>query len=282
MSGALLVLLLAQVADPDPAATEPPGEATESVQRSPGFTQDRQFTNARLWVLDTGHYTIEQAWSGSWGVPGALAGAAHQDDQLLQTGFAMGIVPHLEIDLSANVDLDQDGNGNYQISPTGLSGVSAEVRIALGRTWGQYRGNPTLDLELWGRVNEPTRLEGRLLLADQLLTPRLLATINLMFARNSFHDAGTGLDYEIKAELGWSYEVLPEILRLGAEATLGWDSHNSVDANEVTLIHSLAQVGPVILLTDPRKRVKVLAALLGGLEPWDPPWESQLVVGTTF
>ena len=38
----------------------------------------------------------------------------------------------------------------------------------------------------------------------------------------------------------------------------------------------------MILLTEPHKRFKLLAAVLYGLAYWDPPWQTQLVLGTTF
>ncbi len=249
---------------------------------SPGFTQDRQLTNARLWLLDTDHYTVEQWWSGYWGVPTLLAGPTNQQEQLLQTEVAMGLMPHLELDLYANFDLNLDANGNYQLSPTGLTGVGVEVRVAIGRYWGQIWGNPVIDAELWGRITEPTRLEGRLLGGGEVFTPRLLGTANLMFARNSFHDDATGIDYEIKAMLGLSYEIVPDILHLGAEGTVGWDSHNTVDAANNTVLFFSAQVGPAILLTEPHKRFKLLFAVLYGLSYWDSPWESQVIVGTGF
>ncbi|HUB08902.1 MAG TPA: hypothetical protein VMB50_17980 [Myxococcales bacterium] len=267
---------------PLPAFPDAGSRGPQAALPSPAFTQDRQFTNARLWRLDPGRITVEQSWSGAWGVPRALAGAANQNDQLLQTAVAIGLLPHLELDLSGNVDLDQAASGDYQISPTGLTGVAAEVRIAIGRYWGQIWGNPTIDAELWGRISEPTRLEGRVLLGGELFTPRLLGTLNLMFARNSFHDDATGIDYEIKADLGANCEVVRDILRLGGEATVGWDSHDTVDAEDNTLLHPDVQLGPAILLTEPHRRFKLLAAFLWGLADWDPPWETEIVAGTTF
>jgi hypothetical protein len=263
-----------------PDAGAPP--APVPPRPSPGFTQDRQFTNARLWLLDTGQITVEQWWSGSWGTPTLLAGPSNPQEQLFQTGIQAGLMPHLELDIYANFDLNLDGSGNYQFSPTGLSGVAAEVRVAIGRYWGQIWGNPVIDAELWGRITEPTRLEGRLLGGGEIFTPRLLGTANLMFARNSFHDDLTGIDYEVKALLGLNYELIPDVLRLGAEGSVGWDSHNTVNAANYTVLFFTAQVGPAILLTEPHKRFKLLFAVLYGLSYWDVPWESQLVLGTTF
>jgi len=272
------------MAPPGAAAPTVPAPAApdESLVRSPGFTQDRQFTNARLWLLDTGQYTIEQWWTGSWGVPAQVVGPSNQQEQLLQTEVGFGLLPHLEVDLLANFDLNQGVNGNYQFSPTGLTGVGVETRIAIGSRWGQIWGNPVIDVELWGRVNEATRLEGRLLAGGEVFTPRLIGAVNLMFARNSFEDDTIGVDYEILGEGGLSYELVTDILHLGVEATLGNESHNAVNANLTSLLFLTAQVGPVILLTEPHKRFKLLAAVLYGLAYWDPPWQTQLVIGTTF
>jgi hypothetical protein len=268
------------IAAPDGGAAHLPLVATS--RRSPSFTQDRQFTNARLWLLDEGQYTVEQWWTGTWGTPRLLAGTNNQDDQLLQTEIELGLMPHLEFDLYANFDLSPDDSGNYQFSPTGRTGLAAELRVAIGSHWGQIWGNPVLDAELWGQVNEPTRLEGRVALGGAVLTPKLLGAVNFMFARNAIHDDATGLNYEIKAFPGLSYEVIPDILRLGAEATIGWDSHNTVDAANNTVQFFTAQVGPEIVLTAPRNRFKLVAAVLYGLAYWDPPWQSQVIAGTTF
>jgi hypothetical protein len=253
----------------------------EATPPSPGFTQDRQFTNAALWLLDPGQYTVEQWWSGQWGQPQTLVGTNNQQNQLLQTGVAMGITPHVELDVYANVDLGLDGQNRYDISRTGLTGVEAALRVAIGRQWGQIWGNPVIEATLWGRVFEPTRVEGRFLLSGELV-PGWLLDLNLMFARDGFHDDIIGVDYEAKAEFGMSGEVIPDILRLGFEANLGVDSHNAVDDNDYTLVFPSAQVGPMILLTEPHKRIKLLAAVLFGRTGWDPPWESQVMVSSSF
>src|SRR5450755_77462 len=50
---------------------------------SPTYSQNREFTNARLWVLDPGHFTVEQWWTGSFGSPRADP-AAYPNGQFFQ------------------------------------------------------------------------------------------------------------------------------------------------------------------------------------------------------
>jgi len=55
---------------------------------SPTYTQNREFTNARLWVLDPGTAHGRTMWTGPRASPSAYPG-----DQFLQTELEMGVAP---------------------------------------------------------------------------------------------------------------------------------------------------------------------------------------------
>jgi hypothetical protein len=249
---------------------------------SPTYTQNREFTNARLWVLDPGHYTVEQWWTGSFGAPRAYPGA-YPDGQFFQTEIEMGIAPHVQVDIYANYEFGQNSTtGAYQVAKGGHTGVAAEVRIALGNYWGQIWGNPTLYFELTSQYYNSPRAEFRLLLGGTVFTPKLLAAFNFGFERNIFRDSSSGIDYELKGDFGLNYEVVSNIFRVGLEATLGFDSHGTLNPDGSSQLHYVAQFGPSILLTDPKSRVKLLAALLHGFAAWDQPWVVQTILGFSW
>jgi hypothetical protein len=250
---------------------------------SPTYTQNREFTNARLWVLDPGRYTVEQWWTGSFGAPRADPNA-YPDGSLFQTEIEMGIAPHVQVDIYANYEFGQnaDEGGAYEIVKGGHTGIAAEVRVALGNYWGQIWGNPTLYFELTSQYYNSPRAEFRLLLGGTVFTPKLLAAFNFAFERNIFRDSSSGIDYEIKGDFGINYEIVHNICRVGLEATLGFDSHGSLDASGASVLHYVAQFGPSLLLTDPKGRVKLLAAVLHGFAAWDQPWVVTTIIGFSW
>jgi hypothetical protein len=265
-------------------------------RKSPKYTQDREFTNARLWVLDPGRYTVEQWWTGYWGVPKALSqyGIQNQDDQFFQTEIEIGFAPHFQLDIYANYEFAQDQNtGNYLVAH-GHTGIAAELRYAIPSYWGQVWGNPTLYFELTSQYYNSPRAEFRLLLGGSMFAPKLLGVVNFSFERNIFRDNSTGIDYEIKSQWGANYEIIKDILRLGAQATFGWDSHGTIGCGTVSaqcpqggalgvsLIHPVAQIGPALIITEPHKYFKVLASLMYGFADWDAPWQSQIILSSTF
>jgi hypothetical protein len=250
-------------------------------RESPAFTQDREFVTTRMWVLDPGRVTVEQWWNGFWGSSRA-APSSHPDDQLLQSEVEFGIAPHCQVDIYANLELNVDDSGAPQVAKGGHTGVAAELRVALGNYWGQIPLNPTLYFELTSQYYNSPRAEFRLLLGDTLFTPKLLFAMNLAFERNIFRDASSGIDYEIKADVGINYEVVPAIFRVGVEGVIGLDSHGTIDQHGRSLLHPVGLVGPGVVLTSPGKRIKMLAALLHGLADWDQPWQSTVIISSSF
>ncbi len=280
---------------PSPAGAEDGGVATPAApfqegeyqtlvvgrQPSPSFTQDREFTTTRVWVLDPGKFTVEQWWNGFLGASAAEPNP-YPDDHFFQTELEWGLAPHLQLDVYANYEFNQTPTGSYQVATGGHTGIAAELRVALGDYWGQIPGNPTLYFELTSQYYNSPRAEVRLLLGDTVITPKLLVALNLAFERNVFRDPASGIDYEIKADVGLNYEVVKDILRLGVEGVVGWDSHGTVDDQGRSLLHPVLAVGPSLLLTEPRKRIKLLAALLHGFAEWDQPWMPTVIVSTTW
>jgi hypothetical protein len=252
-----------------------------SPHASPAFTQDREFTTTRVWVLDPGKATVEQWWNGFWGQRRAQPNA-YPNDQFLQTEIAFGVAPHVQVDIYANAEFAQDATGTYQVATGGHTGIAAEVRVALGNYWGQIPLNPTLYFEITSQYYNSPRAEVRVLLGDTILTPRLLGAANLAFERNLFRDSSSGIDYELKADLGLNYELVKDVLRVGVEGVVGFDSHGTLDAQGRSELHPVLAVGPSLLLTEPKKRVKLLATLMRGLAPWDQPWMSTIIISTTF
>jgi hypothetical protein len=260
-----------------------------SYKPSPVFTQVRQFATTRLWVLDPGQYTVEQWWTGQFGAPRAFPGATNTGDQFFQTEIEIGLRKHVQLDLYFNYQFNQDSStGSYRVSPGGHTGVAAEVRIALGDFWGQIWGNPTLYFELTSQYYNSPRAEARLLLGGSLFIPKLLGALNLAFERNIFRDSGSGIDYEIKADYGINYELIPDALRAGVEGVLGFDSHGVLDnlgggiAIGAQNIYPVAQVGPSLVLMEPSRRFKVLATFLFGLAQYDPPYQPTVILSSSF
>ncbi len=255
---------------------------------SPKYTQVREFTTTRLWVIDPGQVTVEQWWNGGFGAPRAQPGP-NQGSQFFQSEIELGIYKHLQLDLYANYQFGQMSDGTYHIAPGGHTGIAAELRIALGSYWGQYWGNPTLYFELTSQYYNSPRAEVRLLLGGTVFTSKLLAALNLCFERNIFRDSSSGIDYEIKAAYGLNYEIVPDIFRIGVEGVIGFDSHGILDPNApggVALggqeIFPVAEIGPSIVLMEPHRRIKVLAAMLFGLAQYDQPWQPTVIVSSAF
>lgn len=278
----------------DAPAADPGSKGTfrtdiHSYKPSPTFTQVREFTTTRLWVLDPGQYTVEQWWNGSFGASRAFPNATNTGDQFFQTEIEIGLRKHVQLDIYFNYQFNQDPDtGKYRIAQGEHTGVAAEVRIALGDYWGQIWGNPTLYFELTSQYYNSPRAEFRLLLGGSVLTPKLLGALNIALERNIFRDAGSGIDYEIKADYGLNYEIVPDVFRLGVEGVLGFDSHGILDNLDGGIaigqqnIYPVAEIGPSLILMEPSKRFKLLASLLFGLAKYDAPVQPTVILSTSF
>ncbi len=288
----------ANAAPASDAAAQDPGDPgargtfrtdIHSYKPSPTFTQVREFSTTRLWVLDPGQYTVEQWWNGSFGAPRAAPGATNTGDQFFQTEIEIGVRKHVQLDLYFNYQFNQDSNtGNYRVSPGGHTGVAAEVRYAIGDSWGQIWGNPTLYFEVVSQYYNSPRAEARLLLGGNIFSPKLLGALNLAFERNLFRDASSGVDYEIKADYGVNYELVPDVLRAGFEGILGFDSHGILGHQDGGVaiggqdVYPVAEIGPSLVLMEPSRRFKVLATLLFGLARYDAPYQPTVILSSSF
>jgi hypothetical protein len=251
-------------------------------RKSPTFTQDRQFTNARVWVLDPGRYTVEQWWTGSYGNTVMDRNFTNTEGHFFQTEIEMGVARHVQVDIYFNYEFAQTSNGGLEIAKGGHTGVAAEVRVAIPEYWGQVWGNPTLYFELTSQYYNSPRAEGRLLLGGTMFTPRLMGAVNFSFERNIFRDQYSGIDYEIKSQWGANYDIIPGWFRAGAEATFGWDSHGTINPDGSSGLHPVAQIGPSVLFTIPSRFFKVLGTVLFGLADYDAPYQPQIIASCTF
>jgi hypothetical protein len=272
----------------DPDAKEFRTDIT-AFKPSPTFTQVREFTTTRMWVLDPGQFTVEQWWNGGFGAASITPNATNQGSQFFQTEIEMGIYKHVQLDIYANYQFGQKDNGDYHVAPGGHTGIAAEVRVAIGDYWGQIWGNPTLYFELQSQYYNSPRAEVRLLLGGNIISSKLLGALNLAFERNIFRDDASGIDYELKAAYGVNYEIIPDALRFGIEGVLGFDSHGNIDPNApggVAIgqqkMFPVAEIGPSVVVMTPDKRFKILAAMLFGLAEYDQPYQPTVIVSTSF
>lgn len=273
-----------------PAGAESAPEFRTSVtsyRPSPAATQVRQFATSRMWVIDPGQVTVEQWFNGGFGEPRAAPGP-NQGSLFLQTEVELGIAKHLQLDLYFNYQFGQDGDGNYHIADGGHTGVAAELRYAIPDYWGQIWGNPTLYFELQSQYYNSPRAEVRLLLGGEVLTPKLLGALNLLFERNIFRDRSSGIDYELKASAGLNYEIVPDIFRVGIEGVAGFDSHGQLGHPPGGVgffgqdIFPVLEAGPSLVLMEPHRRFKVLATLLFGLADYDQPYQPTVILSSAF
>ncbi len=140
------------IASPPPPA--PPYQTRVFGHRpSPPWTQDRNFTSTRFWLLDPGNFEAE-----TWVRTRVFDHGP--TELLLQQEIELGVVPHLQIDLYENItNVDANGNPNWS-----QEGVQIEARIAIPSYYGQMFANPVVYLEFHPRHNQPDRAEVRLLL----------------------------------------------------------------------------------------------------------------------
>jgi hypothetical protein len=176
--------------------------------KSPGWTQDRDWLRSRFWRLDQGEMQLEYWWRAE--TVRRRAGAPRGTDHLFQIELAMGILPGIQLDVYENFEKTRDTDKVDQ------EGNQIEMRIAPFE-YGKVPLNPTLYLEWHPRHGEPDKLEMRLLLGGSPFD-------RFMIAVNGISEWETGGDHSL--EWGFSaaasYEVIPEVFRLGVETEVTW------------------------------------------------------------
>lgn len=166
----------------------------------PVWTAKRRFPTTRVYVVPAGDMAIEY-WLTT---DGKLSGDSQPSyEQRLELEFGLG--KRLQLDLY--LIWGQDGAAG----PINVTEQSIELRYALAG-WGRLWGNPTLYLE-WIRQNAgPQKMEGKILLGDQI-TAQWFWGLNLVYERTMGGDGGG--EYALSA--GVSRVVVENRVSLGIE-----------------------------------------------------------------
>jgi len=259
-------------------------------KRSPEFTQDRNFTSTRFWLLDPGEFEVE-SWVDSR-VMQKINGSRGASEVLFQQELEIGLCPHVQLDLYENFTANVQGNGHRGVQQ---EGIQLEARIAIPSYYGQIFGNPVVYLEFHPRHADPDRAEIRLLLGGAL-SRRWFVAINPYFEANVEKTPGAAsdgsakwiLDAEVGTTAALGFAVAPW-LRLSAQLKIGGDMLGD-PANK---LHFVAWAGPGFILRPlPGKKaqyLKIMGTLLVNLVPgWKNPdiapqmLQPTVIVGSQF
>src|SRR6185295_3523834 len=113
---------------------------------SPTWTQDRNFSSTRFWLLDPGTIEVETWWITR------IYDKDPSSVRFLQE-IEWGIAPHLQLDLYGQFRLDRQSNisePNDDLKEQrylSYKGWQAELRIAIPNYYGQIPLNPVVYLE---------------------------------------------------------------------------------------------------------------------------------------
>ena len=266
---------------------------------SPSWTQDRNFSTTRFWLLDPGQFAIE-TWAdlrfnhdfgGTVGRPNG--------DWLFQNEIEIGVFPHVQIDIYENLLYNDDGSGTGNRSLQ-QEGVQLEARIAIPSYYGQIFGNPVVYVEFHPRHNQPDRGEIKLLLGGAL-SDRVFVAVNPYLESNlETTPGGGGMDakgnpvdkmiYDAEAGLAGAIGVkVTDWLRLSLQFKSGVDMLGT-STNDW---HFVAWAGPGFILRPlPGKLaqyLKIVGTFLVDVtgKTWSPDaapqqFEPVVIVGTQF
>lgn len=247
------VLPAAPPADPDPA-----GYLSRVTGRkpSPVWTQDRNFSTTRFWLLDPGSVALE-TWAWARVYPNGPDGAADPASIRFFQEVSWGVAPHLQIDLYGEFHLDAQtdvttgkDNASRYLS---YEGWRAELRIAIPSHYGQIPLNPVLYLEWMSFPHDPNRAEARLLLGGQVTSWLFLAAnpyfeLNVTTTDKSFGKDAMGNDvtkpvYLMDAEVGTTLAAgfrITDWFNLSLQAKIGGD----MLGDENNRLHFVCWAGP--------------------------------------
>jgi hypothetical protein len=265
-----------------PLAPPPPGSPYQSFARahrpSPTWTQDRNFTSTRFWLLDPGQVEFE-TWlrtrvQHEFVDPATGMRSRAPAELLFQHEVEIGVFPHVQLDLYENLTFNVEDDGHRGVQQ---EGVQLEARIAIPSYYGQIFGNPVIYLEWHPRHNDADRAEVRILLGGQL-HPRVFLALNPYFETN-VEQSGAGCPgaapcWILDAEVGTTIAVgvkITDWLRASAELKIGGDMLG--DPNNK--FHFVAWAGPGFIVKPlPGKLqhyLKIMGTLLIDLVPRDDP-----------
>lgn len=170
----------------------------------PRWTAQRLFPGTRVYVIPKGVIDVEQWFRFEVpkdGGPTALTA---------QTELEFGLPHRLQLDLYL-VQKRKTG-----VSDSGTTGNTVELRYAFA-DWGKLWGNPTMYLEWGSQDGKPDKVEGKVLLGDQL-APGWHWGVNLVVEQETSGARST----ERAFTAGISRTVIDRKLQLGLETRLGW------------------------------------------------------------
>lgn len=231
--------------------------------KSPVRTQDRVFGATRFWKLDPGRYEVEVWWDEKFK-------RDEPNESLLKLEIEIGLTPHIQLDIYQNFVLKE---GKFDVE-----GNQLELRYAFASQYNEIPWNPVLYLEWHPRKNAQDRAEIRLLMggdlpAEGLWAANLYAEGNVDYFKASYAE---GFDGEFGATAAFSFPVIADVLRLGAEVRGGVDQHGS------PRFYASGFLGPNLLLTYRPAGLKLTATALFGLFPEDPLCRLLIIAGWQF
>jgi hypothetical protein len=223
----------------------------------PRWTADRRFPGTRTYVIPEGKIEFE-----FWLKPEIPKEGATQYESLYE--LEIGLPHRFQLDLYFIQDWEANGGERF-------NGEAIELRYALA-DWGKIWGNPALYIEYTFLEDRPDRVEGKLLLTDEL-APRWHWGVNL-----SFETAISGIrdrEYEITA--GISYTLIDEKWSIGAE------TEDSVTDDKFSRgsFKNQVKIGPSIQWR-PLPQMHVDFAPLFGVTNQSPAVKIYLVIGYEF
>jgi len=288
---------------PNPLVTPPPPPPKQSKYRSlvkthkpsPEWTQDRNFTSTRFWLLDPGNFEVE-TWLRTR-FPHEVNGVRGPAELRWQHEIEIGVWPHVQIDLYENMTFNVGDDGKRTITQ---EGNQIEARIAIPSYYGQIFGNPVIYLEWHPRHNNPDRAEVRLLLGGApkkwfylVLNPYVETNIESTDTTEAALDPMTRMPIVVTkskfiadAEFGTTVAAgfrITEGLRLSAEMKIGADMLGDIDNK----LHFVWWAGPGFIVKPLpekyRKYLKIMGTCLFGIPP-NPPeaqrFEPLLIIGS--
>lgn len=165
----------------------------------PRWTATRRFPNTRVYVIPEHTYAVEY-WLRSTFDRNGVTEFRHLYE------FEIGLPYRFQLDLYYRGD--QTTDSKY------LNGAQIEMRWALA-DWGKIPLNPTIYLEYAPLEDRPDKVEGRLLLGDDL-APGWHWGVNL----NGEFETGGNREYEYQVSGGISYTLIDMKLDVGAEGKI--------------------------------------------------------------
>jgi hypothetical protein len=251
--------------EPKKTSTTNPNEVVvQGAAQSPTFTQSRQFTTTRFWLLDPGKQAIEAWYSSRIQKDGEKDTTKH----LWQLEYMFSPFRGLEVDLYFNYEWDKEQK--YHIE-----GAQLEARIAPWR-YGEVFLNPVLYVEWHPRNRDVNRGELRLLLGGEIVR-RLRGAIN-PFVEQNLDSAGPGSTFLADREIGitgaLSYAVIDKVLSLGGETRFVADQQGMESG-----YNKVAKVGPAFWLRLVEERMFLTGSFLFGLTSHSDKYNPIVILG---